>query len=267
MREAYLECITGELGGGKSALGVEYIYEHVARGYWAFSNIECFPDENHPHPAAKHDNFKKRLASEGLEFDPSRLNRLEGDTLDCFEKQLRRGEEGAPVLAVVDESQLELHTDDRHEQSTKEKKKQLYNLMAMARKLDIWFVFIAHDAGEIDFNCRRKFTTETTCRNLKQERLFGALPFPFPVYFRVKFKLFNGRVHHKLSSDFMFRCPSWGLYNSKALLGSKAQVFANMPVARAQRLKRIKPQLSGAGLWTAAAWAGAAAAVAAIVAP
>jgi hypothetical protein len=263
-KEAYLEAITGELGGGKSALGVEYMYEHCARGHWAFSNIECFPDETYPHPAAKADNFKKRMAGEGLEFDPSRLVKLEGNSMEQFHKQLRRGEEGAPVLCVIDESQLDLHTDDRHTKKNDPAAKELYNFLAMCRKLDIWCVFIAHDAMEIDFNARRKFTTETTCRNLKQEKLMGAIPFPFPIYFRVKFKLFNGRVHHKLSSDFLLRCPSWGLYNSKALLGAKAQVFEGMTVARSARLKRIQPPGTFSP-WTIPAVAGAVAALSCVL--
>jgi hypothetical protein len=267
--EAYLECITGELGGGKSALGVEYMYEHVARGFWAFSNIEFFRDEKHESTdpkvveAAQRDNFRKRLALEGLELDPERVQRLEGNSMEHFHKQLRRGEENAPVLAVVDESQLDFHNDDRHAKKNDAAAKETYNFLAMCRKLDIWCVFIAHDAMEIDINGRRKFTTETTCRNLKQEKLFGVMAFPWPVYFRVKFKLFNGRVHHKLSSDFLCTLPAWGLYNSKALLGEKAQVFANMPVARSQRLKRIQPA-GGVNAWTVPAVAGAVAAAACV---
>lgn len=250
-KEGQLECVTGDLGGGKSAYAVELIYEHVARGGWAFTNIEVFPDENHPHPAAKDDNFRKRLASEGLEFDPQRLVRLQGDSMAGFHKQLKRGSEGELVMAVIDESQLDIHTKDRGAGN----KDELYNFIAMCRKLDIWCIFIAHDANEIDVNVRRKITIETTCRNLKNETILG-MPFPIQVYFRVQFKLFQGRSHHKIGAEYFRKSPAWGLYNSKALLGAKAQQFETLEVARAGRLKRIKredPSL----VWNAAAIVGA----------
>jgi len=235
-----VEAITGDLGGGKSALGVERLYEHIARGGWGFTNIEVFPDSSYPHPDAKKDNFKDRLASEGLEFVPERLVRLEGNTMSGFHRQLKRGSEEMSVMCVIDESQLDLHTKDRSRGQGDEEKDELYNFIAMCRKLDIICVFIAHDANEIDVNVRRKITVETTCRNLKEQTILGGLPFPLPLYFRVSFKLYQGKVHHKIASDWYLKSPAWGLYNSKALLGAKAQVFASMAVARAGRLKRLK---------------------------
>ena len=236
-----LECVTGDLGSAKSSYGVERGYEHIARGGYFMTNIEVFPDDNYPHPSAKLDNFKKRLAEEGLEFDPSRLIRLQGDSMADFHRQLMRGNEDMTVLVVIDESQLDLHTKDRSRgQKGDEAKDELYNFVAMCRKLDIELLFIAHDANEIDVNIRRKISVETTCRNLKDQRILGGLPFPLPFYFRVRFKLYQGKVHHKIDSDYFLRSPAWGLFNSKALLGAKAQVFANMAVARATRLKRIK---------------------------
>lgn len=253
-----LEAVTGDLGGGKTAYAIERAYEHIARGGWVQTNIEFFPDENYAHPGAKLDNFKKRLAEEGLEFDPARLVRLEGDSMAGFHRQLMRGSEEMTVLVIIDEAQLDLHTKDRSKgQKGEETKDELYNFVAMCRKLDIELLFIAHDANEIDVNIRRKISVETTCRNLKEQRIFGGLPFPLPFYFRVRFKLYQGKVHHKIDSDFFLKSPAWGLYNSKALLGAKAQVFANMKVARATRLNRIK-RPAGFG-WAEAAAAAVAA--------
>jgi hypothetical protein len=222
--EGKVEIVTGDLGGGKTAYAVEMAYEQLASGGWVFTNIEILADK-----------VRERLASEGLVFVEERLVFLQGDNMKAFYTQLRRGSDGEVVMCCVDEAHFDLNA-----RNWKDTSEELIQFITLCRKLDIWLIFVTQDANDIDKQVRRKITVEVACRNLKEERIFGGIPFPVPVYFRVRFKMFQGRPHHKIDSEFYFRSPAWGLYRSKALLGSKAQVFAGMAVGKRERLARVQ---------------------------
>jgi hypothetical protein len=221
--EGKAEIITGELGSGKTACGVEMAYELLCMGGWVFTQVRIHVEE-----------VRKRMASEGLEFDPERLVLLSG-SLANFHRQIKRGADGEVVMALIDEAHLEFNAKDYRDTS-----RELLDFITLARKLDIWVVFISQDANNVDKQVRRMFAVETACRSLKEERLFDAIPFPIPAYARVRFKVYQGKAHHKISSEWhWFRLPSWGLFDSKALLGAKADEFSKMVVARRTKLKRV----------------------------
>lgn len=220
--EGKVECVTGDLGGGKSALAVWRAYLHLERGGVVYTNIEVWPDA-----------VEKRLADDGLKFDRSRLRMLPTDCLIDFQKQLERGKQGLPVMVLLDEAQFDFDAGQKAEWE-----KKLLVFLALARKLRLYVCFICHNMAELKIGIRRKITVETVCRNLKEERIAG-IPFPIPFYFVVSFKVLMGVSRHRLDSEWYLRLPAWGLYNSYALLGAEAAEYAALPEAQTGRLERI----------------------------
>jgi hypothetical protein len=220
--EGKVECVTGDLGGGKSAHAVWLAYQHLERGGVVFTNIEVWPDA-----------VGKRLAESGLKFDPSRLRQLPTDCLINFQSQLERGKHGLPVMVLLDEAQFDFDAGQKAEWE-----KRLLVFLALARKLRLYVCFICHNMAELKIGIRRKITVETVCRNLKEERIAG-IPFPIPFYFVVSFKVLMGVSRHRLDSEWFLRLPAWGLYNSYALLGKEAEEYAALPEAQTGRLERI----------------------------
>ena len=236
------EVVTGDLGAGKTALFCEYGFDQLCAGGWTFSNVEWYPDE-----------VAKRMRDErGLKFRPERLVDLRGASVEDYLKGIKRGSSKNPVLVGMDEAHFEISA--REWKRNEERVEPFVHLATLARKLDIWFVFITQDGDDCDNAVRKKFTTETLCRNMKEERFVG-VSLPFLPYFRTKFKLQKGRQHHKIGTEYVWRCSSWGLYNSKALLGKKAAQFEAMEVADCSHLEKARPQSRGSGWWAAAACA------------
>jgi len=214
--------VTGDLGGGKSALAVWRAFLHLERGGVVYTNIEVWPDK-----------VAERLLESGLEFDRSRLRSLPTDSLVDFQKLIERGSAGMPVMILLDEAQFDFTASEKTAWENK-----LIQFLALARKLRLYIVFICHNMAELKIGIRRKITVETVCRNLKEERI-GGIPFPIPFYFTVSFKVLMGVSRHRIDSDWFWKLPAWGLYNSYALLGDKAMEYAALPVASTGRLKRV----------------------------
>lgn len=239
-REGKIEIVTGDLGSGKSAFGVEEAYTLLLRGGTVFTNVEMFPDAI----------AARMLKEHNLIFDPARLVHLQGASMKEFHKQLKRGSDGEVVMALVDEASLDFNARDWRETSD-----ELLNFIVLVRKLDIWLVFILQDGNDLDKQLKRKVTVEVACRSLKEERLFG-MPFPLPYYCRVRYKIQNGRAHHKIGdAEWVLKPPAWGLYNSKALLGAKAEEFEKME--RVKRVPLAKGATKGIPMWPSIAAASA----------
>ena len=222
----FIELVTGALGGGKSAFAVERIYDHLKRGGWVYTNIECWPDK-----------IAERLASQGYVFAPERLVILNGDARD-FHRVIKRGTKDSLVMLAIDEAGLELNARDW----AKTDKDQLaFN--TMARKLDIWLVYISQDANDVDNQIRKKADTIWVCRNMKKLKIWGFIPCPLPFYFRVRFDNTRGTKPQKMDSEMLLKPSSWGLYNADAMVGLVAQKFSGMASVEAAPLKRIpKPR-------------------------
>jgi len=219
----FIELVTGTLGGGKTAFAVERVYEHLKRGGWVFTNVEVYPDK-----------IAERLKSEGYVFDPARLVVLKGDCRE-YHKEVKRGTAESLVMLVIDEAGLEMNSRDW----AKTSKEQLaFN--TMARKLDIWLVYISQDANDVDKQVRRKADTVWVCRNMKKCKLWGVIPFPLPFYFRVRFDNTRGTKPQKMDSEVFLKSPAWGLYNSDAMVGQVADSFRHLKTAEAAPLARIK---------------------------
>lgn len=229
LKEGKVEVITGELGGGKTAFAVELAFDHLLSGGTVYTNIEMFPEV-----------VAKRMAEQGVVFDPERLIFLTGDTMRDFHSQIARGTEGWVVMVMIDEAHLDNNARDWATQS-----REFLNFITLCRKLDIYLCFITQDANDLDKQIRRRVTVETNCRNMKQEKLFGVIDFPLPLYVRVRFKVNSGRITRKLDHDWKFRCSAWGMYNSKALLGAHAKKFSEMGVVKTGRLQRVAVERPG----------------------
>ena len=230
----FIEIVTGTLGGGKTSLAVERIYDHLKRGAWVWTNIECYPKE-----------IDQRLAREGYVFEPERLNMLNGDARD-FYKSVKRGTADSLVMLVIDEAGLEFNSRDH---AKTEKDQIAFN--TMARKLDIWLVYISQSHNDVDKQIRGKADTVWVCRNMKKLKLWGVIPCPLPFYFRVRYDTTRGggKLTY-MDSEMLLRSPAWGLYNSDAMVGVAAEKLKAMEQVKGSALQRIpKPKETPVNYW------------------
>lgn len=221
-KEGKVEVFTGDLGAGKTGLAVWRAFLHLLRGGIVFTNIKIFPDV-----------VRERMAARGLRFDEARLCFLPTESLVDFEKAIKRGTFGCPVMVLLDESQFDYTPSEKTAWEAR-----FVRFLALARKLHLYIVFICHNMAELKIGIRRKITVETVCRNLKEERIMG-VPFSIPLYFTVSFKVLMGISRHRLESDWYYRLPAWGMYDSFALLGKEAKEYEALEVAEVAPLERI----------------------------
>lgn len=221
--EGKVLCVTGDLGGGKSGEAVRQGFEHACTGGTVFTQIKVHPEE-----------WAVRMRKRGLVFDPDRLRPLKTTSVVGFEKEIQKGCAGSVVMVILDEAQIDFTAAEKEKWEA-----DLLVFLAMARKLRIVVVFICHNMMELKIGIRRKITVEIVCRNLKEERIAG-VGLPFDMYFVVSFKVLNGVSRHKLSSEYYFALEAWGLYDSYALLGSRAEEFDKLETAKTGALARYK---------------------------
>jgi hypothetical protein len=223
LKEGKVVCITGDLGGGKSAEAIRQGFEHACTGGTVFTQIKVYPEE-----------WAVRMRQRGLVFDPERLRPLSTTSVVGFEREIQKGSPGSVVMVILDEAQIDFTAAEKEKWEA-----ELLVFLAMCRKLRIHCVFICHNMMELKIGIRRKITTETVCRNLKEEKIAG-LGLPFDLYFVVSFKVLNGVTRHKLNAEHYFSLPAWGLYDSYALLGSRAEEFDKLEAAKTGQLQRYK---------------------------
>jgi hypothetical protein len=219
-----IELITGTLGGGKTLVAVERIYEHLERGGYVFTNIELYPEE-----------ITRRMAERGYVFDPSRLTFLKPEDMEKFHEHVARGTKNSQVMVAIDEAHLSHHARDYLNTDTS-----LVDFNTLVRKLDILLLYITQDPSNLDKQFRKMVGTLWVCRNMRHYKILGVLPFPIPIFFRVQFDTTRGQKPVKVSSDISYR-KSWacGMYNSDALLGSTAQRIGQLRQVEAKPLARI----------------------------
>lgn len=218
-----IQLITGTLGGGKTLLAVEIACNHLRKGGHVYTNIEIIPDR-----------VRTWLATQGYEFDESRLHLIPNASIKKFHETLTRGEPDMRVYVIVDEAGLEFNSRD-----WKETNRELLNFNVLVRKFDIFLVYIAQKPEMLDKQFRNLCQTQIDCRNLKHYRIMGAFSIPVPLLFRVHFSLVWGKQHHTHTQTCLV--PKWvfPLYNSDALLGDAAGKFATMERAVRSPLRRI----------------------------
>lgn len=218
--------LTGTLGGGKTLCAVaEHIIPHILRGGFVYTNI-----------ALKLDAIAAYCLKRGIIFEPERVKIIEGKSLVGFEAEIGRGTHDMPVLVVFDEAAL----DGLNSRDWKDLNREFLNFNVLMRKLDIRMIYIAQKLQMLDKQVRDLCQTLTDCRNFKNFRIWGIIPFPIPVLVRVHHDMTWGKIS-KSHSDLVWN-PSWayGLYDSDALLGAAAVKFGSMTQHQHTDLKRIQ---------------------------
>ncbi len=225
-----IEVISGTLGGGKSTCAVERTYYHLLRGGYAFTNIEMHRDA-----------IAERMKHDLRVFDPSRLRTLSQRSLKGFQNQIARGTADSQVMVVLDEAALEWHARDYRKTQQDNDNKVMLDFITLCRKLDIILLFISQSPTGIDKNIRERASTLTMCRNLRQTRIFGIFPLPIPMFTRVEYDISIGNAKPVKNSFDIHKAKTWvfKLFDSDALLGSKADAFAEMETLKGSKLDRL----------------------------
>lgn len=228
------EAITGTLGGGKTAFAVERMLEHLLAGGYCYTNVEIYLEK-----------VREWMLEKGRVFEPDRLIFLTGD-LGTFHKQVKRGTHECQVMVVLDEASLDFNARDWASTS-----KDLLAFNNFVRKLDIILLYITQRFEDLDKQFRARVGVLWVCRNMKHLKLLGLIPFPLPLFFRVRFDNTRGNGKPvKLDSEAVVKSWAWGLYNSDALTGKGHEQFLAMETANRTPLKRIqKPKTQGPSIW------------------
>lgn len=205
-------------------MGAELSLMHLRRGGWMWTNVAFFTDP-----------VREWMASKGLKFDESRLNRLTGE-LSEFYKQIPRGTPEHPVVVLIDEASLDFNARD-----WKDTSRDLLAFANFVRKLDIHLIFITQRFEDLDKQFRARVSELFVCRNMKALKIWGIIPCPLPFYFRVRFDNTRGNGRPvKLDSEVVFKSWAWGLFDSNALTGKGHEQFLAMQTAHASPLEKIE---------------------------
>lgn len=212
--------ITGTLGGGKSLCAVDLGMERLALGGTVSANIPIYRDKV----------AKWMEEEEGKIMDQNRLHILEQDTIEDFQNFAIRGTSRLPAMLILDEAALDLNARDWKSRTDGE-----FNFVILARKLRIELIFIAQDASDIDKQIRKKMQREIHCRSLKNLFEFANLP----VFVRVPYTIqINGKPWRG-KPQVMWKAKSWGMFDSHALHGEKAKLYAALPEADDKPLQTV----------------------------
>jgi len=220
--EGSLEFFCGALRSGKTSFAFERGLEHMLVGGTVVTNIEPYREVIRTWMHEDH----------GLEFDDSRLIQVEDGT-DMW-KSAVKGTDNLATMLLVDEAHVEHNARD-YQKTVAEQL--MFN--TMVGKLGVKVVYITQDLNNVDKQFRRMAQRITYCRNLKQFKLFGFLPFPFNLFVRVPYVCGPGVQPMKQSPEVTFRPLSWGMFNSHALVGRAERTFADLAVANTKPLRRI----------------------------
>lgn len=212
--------ITGTLGGGKSLAAVDFAMDRLALGGTVLTNIPMYRDK-----------LEEWMRDEwGLKMDQSRLIDIGQESIENFQNVAVRGNSKVPSMMVLDEAALDLNARDWKNRTDEE-----FNFVVLARKLRIDLIFIAQDATDMDKQIRKKMQTEIHCRSMMN--YFEG--FKLPLFFRVRYTIqLNGKPWRR-GVDVKWKAQSWGMFDSHALHGEKASLYAALGVANEQELEQV----------------------------
>lgn len=224
--EGSTTCITGTLGGGKSLCAVDMGMDRLARGGTVLSNIPM---------------NRERLAQwmrdeHGKHMDQSRLIEIGQESIDNFQDMAVRGNAKLPTMMLLDEAALDLNARDWKSRTDEE-----FNFVVLARKLKIDLVFIAQDAADIDKQIRKKMQKEIHCRSLMS--MFDEVK--VPLFVRVHYSIqLNGKPWRR-KVEVKWKAQSWGMFDSYALHGEKAKLYAALNIANDAELEEVVKDARG----------------------
>jgi len=227
MAEGSLVFYCGALGSGKTSWAFEEGLCHLLKGGTVAHNIDC---DSKPEYKEK---IRRWMADDhGLEFDPSRLVALTDGT-EVW-KGAVTGSDDLPAMLIIDEAHVEHNARDWDKSSAAQL---LFN--TMARKLNIHIIYITQDINNVDKQFRRMAQRIEYCRNLGHHKLLGFLPFPFSLFLRVPYVMAPGAKPMRQSPIVTMRPLSWGMFNSKALVGRAKETFSVLQAAQTSPLRRV----------------------------
>lgn len=222
--EGSTRVITGTLGGGKSMAAVDEALEHLSKGGTVITNIPIYRDKV---AEWMRDEF-------GLIMDQKRLVLLDQASIGDFQNLAQRGNEKNTVMMVLDEAALDIGARDWKAHSDEQ-----FNFVILCRKLIIDLVLIAQDANDVDKRIRQKMQTEVHCRSLMNLPVLAGLV-RLPIFIRVNYTVEVGKKPWRTGAKFFWKAQSWGFYDSHALHGAKASMYAALEVADSSDLARVK---------------------------
>lgn len=224
MVEGSTKIITGTLGAGKSLAGADEGLEKLTLGGVVITNLEYYPEK-----------IAEWMRIEyALKFDPSRLVILKRASIADFQNFAMRGNEKRTVTMILDEAALDIGARDWQKHSDEQ-----FNFVILCRKLGIDLVLIAQDANDIDKRIRAKMQQEVHCRSLMKMPFLDGL-IKLPIFIRVTYSIELGKKPMRLGAKWFWKAQSWGMYNTKALHGAKAQLFEALEQAPLDDLERIE---------------------------
>lgn len=223
MAEGKLEFYCGSLGSGKTSFAFERALEHLLKGGTVVTNIEFYPD---------------RIADwmhreYGLEFDPERLIKVEDG--EAVWKSAVRGNDELETMLLIDEAHVE-HNARSWDKTSQEAT--MFN--TMPRKLNIHVVYITQDMNNVDKQFRRMANYMWYCRNAAQVKILGVFNFPFNLFFRIPYLCGPGVPPRPMKPEICLRPMSWGMFNSKSLVGRALQTFGVLAAAKTSPLRKLE---------------------------
>lgn len=226
-------CITGTLGGGKSLCAVDIGMDRLALGGTVLSNI----------PMDREKLARWMRDEQGKHMDQSRLVQIGQESIENFQDVAIRGNDRIPTMMLLDEAALDLNAHD-----WKSRSKEEFNFVVLARKLRIDLVFIAQDATDIDKQIRKKMQREIHCRSLMT--MWDEVK--VPLFVRVHYTIqLNGKPWRR-KVEVKWKAQSWGMFDSHALHGEKAKLYAALDVAKTEELEEVvkdaRPYYAVAGI-------------------
>lgn len=218
-KEGSTTVITGTLGGGKSLCGVDIGMDRLVEGGTMLTNIPMYRDK-----------IAQWMEEEyGLIMDQDRLKILSQESINNFQDLAIRGTPENPVMMVLDEAALDVGARDWAKHSDEQ-----FNFVVLCRKLYIDLVLIAQDSNDIDKRIRQKMQTEIHCRSMMNFFDWARIP----IFIRVPYTVEMGKKPWRRKPSWHWKAKSWGMFDSHALHGGKAKMFAALEECKTGKLQR-----------------------------
>lgn len=163
-----IQLITGKIGGGKTVLAVEKMFNHMLDGGTVVSNIDLVWAEV----------VKLGLKRKGRHIQREQYQRLDlNDDSTPWHHQIPWGTRDCPVHVYLDE--VHLFFNSRDWQRTAQLHRDMLSFLSQSRKACVDVTFIAQVASTLERQFRVQCEWEIYVRNFKDINIpiFGRIPF------------------------------------------------------------------------------------------
>jgi len=197
-----IEIFEGRLGGGKTYSAVVRIVDHIRRGGLVCTNVEIVWDKVKAYCADKWE----------VVIEDDQLIKLTDEQIGEFHRHTPSGENGSPVLVVVDEAHLNFNSRDWNQSS-----RELLAFLTQSRKVHTDVIFISQSQLNMDKQFARLVQYIWRFRDLSKWKIPGlGIAYPFQQILACQFD-YDGRT--MLTKAFHQKDVAiFGLYNTNSLL-------------------------------------------------